>query len=136
MILRRILVTSVAACALLAGCGSPTGPAPSTSPPAPPAPSGAPAAAVELPWPARSDAEAAGLQEAADGGAQPWLLDPAEVARSYAAAALGWTDATATASDGSVEVTGPGGARHVLTVEQPGRTGAGGIWVVTADTPA
>lgn len=138
MILRRVLLTSVAACTLLAGCAgpAPSAPAPSTAPStAPTAPAGDGAAAVELPWPARSDAEAAGLQQAADGGAQPWLLDPAEVARSYAAAALGWADATATVTGGSVEVTGPGGRRHLLAVAQPGRTGPGGIWVVTADRP-
>lgn len=133
VILRRILVTSVAACALLAGCGSPAGP----PDPAPtPGTDEAAMAAVELPWPARSAAETAGLQQAADDGAQPWLLDPAEVGRSYAAAAWGWAEVTVTATGDSVEVTGPGGERHVLTVAQPGQTGPGGIWVVTAETPA
>ncbi|GAA3240489.1 hypothetical protein GCM10017691_42660 [Pseudonocardia petroleophila] len=138
MTLRSILGVSVAACALLAGCGSP---APAAPAPAPPAASSADAAAgtdaaVELPWPGRSAAESAGLQQAADDGAQPWLLDPAELARSYAAAAYGWDTVTATATGDSVEITGPGNVRHVLTVAQPGRTGTGGIWVVTADSPA
>lgn len=154
MNLRSILGASVAACALLAGCGSPAAaPASSaastptsaptsapasipTSAPSPGAPAAAPAPAVELPWPGRSAAEAAGLQQIVDDGAQPWLLDPAELARSYASAAYGWDTVTATATGDSVEVTGPGGVRHVLTVAQPDRTGPGGIWLVTADSPA
>lgn len=142
MTLRRLLVTSATACVLLAGCGSPTGSPAATVDPAAPAASGpasagpAVAPAVAVPWPARSAAESAGLQESVDDGAQPWLLDPAELARSYVAAAYGWVDATVTASSGSVDVTGPDGTRRVLTVTQPGRTGEDGIWVVTADEPA
>lgn len=143
MTLRRLLVTSATACVLLAGCGSPTGSPAATVAPAPPAASSpasagpAVAPAVAVPWPARSAAESVGLQESVDDGAQPWLLDPAELARSYVAAAYGWDDdATVTASSGSVEVTGPDGTRRALTVTQPGRTGEGGIWVVTADEPA
>lgn len=140
MTLRRLLVTSATACVLLAGCGSPTpaatlDPVPSPSgPPAVTEPAGAPA--VSTPWPARSAAESVGLQERVDDGAQPWLLDPAELARSYVAAAYGWDDATVTAGEGIVDITGPDGTRRVLTVAQPGRTGEGGIWVVTADDPA
>ncbi|QJY47576.1 hypothetical protein [Pseudonocardia broussonetiae] len=146
MTLRRLLVTSATACVLLAGCGSPT---PAATPDPVPPPSGVPAVtepavapAVAAPWPARSAAESVGLQESVDDGAQPWLLDPAELARSYVAAAYGWDDATVVAAGGgtagadTVDVTGPDGTRRVLTVAQPGRTGEGGIWVVTADDPA
>ncbi|MBW0117500.1 hypothetical protein [Pseudonocardia abyssalis] len=133
MTLRSILGVSVAACVLLAGCGSPA-PAASVDAAPPPVTADARAPAVDLPWPGRSAAESAGLQQAVDDGAQPWLLDPAELARSYASAAYGWDSVTATATGDSVELTGPGGVRRVLTVAQPGRTGSGGIWVVTADS--
>lgn len=142
MTLRRLLVTTATACVLLAGCGSPTGSPTAAVDPAPPAPSGpasagpAVAPAVAVPWPARSAAESVGLQESVDDGAQPWLLAPAELARSYVAAAYGWDDATVAAGEGTVDVTGPDGTRRVLTVTQPGRTGEGGIWVVTADEAA
>jgi hypothetical protein len=71
-----------------------------------------------------------------DGGAQPWLLDPAEVALSYATAAHGWTRATAQPHpDGHTVEVAEGGTRLTLTLTQPGRSGPGGIWVVTAESP-
>ena len=78
------------------------------------------------------------MQAGVDAGRQPWLLDPAEVALSFAAGELDWAGAEAyPRGDGrTVEVRGPGGAEVVLTVEQPGRTGERGIWVVTAARPA
>ena len=93
---------------------------------------------MELPWPAHSAADAAALQTAADSGSQPWLLDPSEVAISYAAAAHGWADAEAyPGPDGtSVDVRNPDGERLTLTLAQPARTGDTGIWVVTAERPA
>lgn len=130
MILRRTLLTALAATALLGGCAAPVPDAP-----APAAPD--PAPVVGLPWPARSAAEAAGLQQAVDSGAQPWLLDPAGLALSYAAAAYGWADAGTTVVDGeTVQITGADGEARTLTVAQPDRVGPGGIWVVTADDPA
>ncbi|MHA6781516.1 hypothetical protein ACVGOW_11050 [Pseudonocardia saturnea] len=133
MILRRTLLTALAATALLGGCAAPTPTAPTPTAPAPAVAD--PAPAVGLPWPARSAAEAAGLQQAVDGGAQPWLLDPAELALSYATAAHGWADAGITVDGETVQVTGPDGEARTLTVAQPDRVGPGGIWVVTADDP-
>jgi len=137
VILRRSLVTAAAGCALLGGCAAPAPASEDAGPPA--ATQAAPDGAVPLPWPAHSAAEAAGLQRRVDDGAQPWLLDPAEVALSYVAAAYGW-DAARTAlvpddavEDETVQVTGPDGALRTLTLRQPDRTGSGGIWVVTAD---
>ena len=128
MILRRTLLTALAATALLGGCAAPA--------PTAPAPEPATAPVVGLPWPARSAAEAAGLQQAVDGGAQPWLLDPAELALSYASAAHGWADAGITVDGETVQVTGPDGEARTLTVAQPDRVGPGGIWVITNDDPA
>lgn len=135
MILRRTLLTALAATALLGGCAAPapTAPAPEPAPAVVDPADTAPVAG--LPWPARSAAEAAGLQQAADGGAQPWLLDPAELALSYATAAHGWADAGITVDGETVQVTGPDGEARTLTVAQPDRVGPGGIWVVTADDP-
>jgi hypothetical protein len=140
----RLLLTGLLTAALATGCAAPVPPGAAPTPTAPTpaapggstpiAPGGSPASAVGLPWPARSAAEAAGLQGAADSGAQPWLLDPEETALSYAAAAFGWTTAgTERTGPGAVLVTGPGGVRRALTLVQPARTGPGGIWSVTAD---
>ena len=121
-----------------------TSPAPSPLPPlpgtaAPPAerPPGTDGA-VALPWPVSPGAETDAAQAAVDRGAQPWLLDPSEVALSYAQAAHGWTEAEAFPHDapGTVDVRDRGGERITLTLVQPGRTGPGGIWVVTADRPS
>jgi hypothetical protein len=139
---RRIALALVVACATLLPACSPSPPAPpppTTAPTAVPTtpPQGTPsasAAAVELPWPAAGDAAAA-LQEQVDAGSQPWLLDPAELARSFAATAYGWSEVTVEPDgDRTVEVRGPGGASAVLTLAQPVRSGPGGIWVVTAAT--
>jgi hypothetical protein len=140
---RRLVLALVVACAtLIPACSatpSPPAPSPPTTVPSEPTtpPQATPtpaAAAVELPWPAGGDAAVA-LQEQVDAGSQPWLLDPAELARSFAATAYGWSEVTVEPNDEkSVEVSGPGGGRAVLTVDQPVRSGPGGIWVVTAAT--
>jgi hypothetical protein len=135
------IVAGLLAGFLLAGCtltatpgtSAPagTGSAPTTSESAPPA------ADVVLPWPAATAAEAAGLQAEVDRGSQPWLLDPSEVAISYAAAAHDWPDAEAyPGPDGtSVDVRNADGERLTLSLAQPARTGDDGIWVVTAERP-
>jgi hypothetical protein len=123
---------------LLSGCALTT--APGTGAPAGPRPlpptSTAPAAAdVTLPWPAATAAEATTLQAQVDRGAQPWLLDPSEVAIAYAAAAHDWPHAEAyPGPDGtSVDVRNANGERIILSLAQPSRTGSDGIWVVTAE---
>lgn len=131
---------AVTAAVLLAGCGAPAAPpapggpatATTTTAATPGAPQPVPVA-PDLPWPAPDAAAVVALQEQVDAGSQPWLLDPAEVALSWAAAAYGWDGAAAAVPrPGTVEVTGPDGARAVLAVAQPDRTGPTGIWVVTA----
>jgi hypothetical protein len=111
------------------GSPAPTGPPPPTSTTAPTA------GAVSLPWPAADAAAATALQAEVDRGAQPWLLDPSEVAIAYAAAAHDWPDAEAyPGPDGtSVDVRNPDGERLTLSLEQPRRKGGDGIWVVTAE---
>lgn len=132
----RAAAVALLAGLLLAGCA---GAAPASSTAAAPGGASGPTAAepgqVELPWPAAGAADAAALQSEVDGGAQPWLLDPSAVALSYVAAAHDWTGAEASPGpDGTtVDVRGPGGDRLILTLAQPGRVGAGGIWVVTAE---
>ena len=119
--------------ALLTSCAAePTAPQSPATAAASPAPESS-APSVELPWPARTASDAAALQAAVDGGAQPWLLDPSEVAIAYAAAAHGWHDAEAyPGPDGTtVDVRNAEGARITLSLAQPGRTGDDGIWVVT-----
>ncbi|WP_219418170.1 hypothetical protein [Pseudonocardia nigra] len=135
----RFAATTFLACLLLAGCGTATEPATSGPSAAQAGPTSAQAAAeVELPWPATGAAEAAALQAEVDSGKQPWLLDPSEVAISYAAAAHDWTGAEAyPGPDGtSIDVRNADGERLTLTLAQPGRTGDDGIWVVTAEHPA
>jgi len=109
--------------AALVGCA----PA-ATTPPAP-----APATAVTLPWPAASAAQVASLQTAVDGGAQPWLLDPTQVALAYAAA-RGWPDPAAVDTTAAGVTIRSTTGTHALTLAQPGKTGTAGIWVVTADS--
>jgi len=76
------------------------------------------------------------LQQAVDQGHQPWRLDPAAVAQSFAAARFGWAGATAAPTDAdTVEVTDlASGAKASLEEAQPVRQGAGGIWVVVSGT--
>ena len=138
----RIATTALLAGLLLGGCTLATAPGPG-APPATllqpsteAAPSGEPAAAdVVLPWPAATSTAATALQADVDRGAQPWLLDPSEVAIAYAAAAHDWPDAEAyPGPDGtSVDVRNADGERVTLSLAQPGRSGADGIWVVTAE---
>jgi hypothetical protein len=127
---------------LLAGCtpastaGTSAPPEPRPLPPTSTAPSDSPAPArVALPWPAGTAADAAALQAEVDRGAQPWLLDPSEVAIAYATAAHDWPDAEAyPGPDGtSVDIRNGDGERITLTLAQPARTGDEGIWVVTAE---
>ena len=74
-------------------------------------------------------------ERSVDAGSEPWLLDPAEVAVSYATAAYGWTQAEAQPRpDGHTVDVAEGGRKLTLSLTQPGRAGAGGIWVVTGET--
>lgn len=128
VILRRLLLATLAG-AVLAGCAAPATPA---APPPPPVTGTAPASpAVTLPWP---DDDVPALQERVDDGSQPWLLDPSEVALAYAAAAYGWSSAqVVAAADGStVDVTGPRDERRTLSLT---RQGPDSVWLVTADAP-
>ena len=142
---------------LLTGCGTsaptPIGTAATPTDPPYPTASSAPAATpisalepdpraanlpddpVRLPWPAADPAAAAELQRSVDAGSEPWLLDPAEVAVSYATAAYGWTGAEAQPRpDGHTVDVAEGGQKLTVSLTQPGRAGAGGIWVVTAES--
>lgn len=164
-----LLITALLTC-LLAGCGTSvdgtpsatettasvdpttgatpttdaTTPSPAATRAAPPVPSKAPATVESgpvtlLPWPTAAPAR---LQAGVDGGAQPWLLDPADLADSYVAATYRWNAAVSTAKPGgtaastTVDVRNTDGTRRTLTVAQPGRKGQGGIWLVIADTKA
>jgi hypothetical protein len=90
---------------------------------------------VTMPWPASTADEAARLQSSVDGGAEPWLLDPTEVALSYVTAAHGWTGAQVRPrADGRTVDVQDGARTLVLSLNQPARTGADGIWVVTAES--
>jgi hypothetical protein len=119
----RLLLTLIAALALLTGCasGSPA--------PAPPqaAPTGTP-----LLWPVSTLEQAQTLQTEVDGGAQPWTLEPEEVAINYATATWGWTNPEpTTGTPGAVTLSDPQGTA-ALTLVQPVRAGTTGIWVVSA----
>lgn len=137
-----LAVTTLAGCTSAApgtpstGVGTPpVTPAPATAPPSAQAPPTAspPTADVTLPWPVSGEAAVAALQQGVDGGAQPWLLEPTEVALSYAAA-RGWTGAQAAANGADGVTVQSSVGTHALTLAQPGRKGTGGIWVVTSDS--
>lgn len=88
-------------------------------------------------WPVRDAASARSLQEQVDGGRQPWLLDPMEVATSYSGVALNYRNPTLfTISPGVIDVQ-DGATRNqaTVTLAQTVRKGDGGIWVVTDVRP-
>jgi hypothetical protein len=84
-------------------------------------------------WPVTEAAAAKQLQVDVDGGSQPWLLDPQEVALSYTSSVYGWTSPETTPGGaGTVQVQDAQGGRATVHLVQPVRAGAGGIWVVRA----
>ncbi|MFR9801055.1 hypothetical protein ACL02T_01990 [Pseudonocardia sp. RS010] len=108
--------------------------APQTTAPPTTVPQAAPAGTTLL-WPVTDLAAAQNLQDRVDGGAQPWLLDPEEVAISYATTTYGWTaPETSSTVPGSVDLSDPSGGTAHLTLVQPVRAGSTGIWVVSAAT--
>jgi hypothetical protein len=136
------LVSAGALVLLLVGCA---GAAPPAQQPAPPSPRPSAAAQTTVPqaaptgttllWPVTDIAAAQDLQTKVDGGAQPWTLDPEEVAVSYATSTYGWTDPEpTTTAPGSVDLTNPSGGTAHVTLVQPVRAGSTGIWVVSAAT--
>ncbi|RZT85079.1 hypothetical protein EV383_1943 [Pseudonocardia sediminis] len=84
-------------------------------------------------WPATDAASARTLQKQVDGGRDPWLLDPAEVATSYSGVALKYRDPSIfTIRPGVVDVQdGATRAKATITLAQTVRQGDGGIWLVT-----
>jgi len=81
-----------------------------------------------------SAAQAAQLQDAVDAGHQPWRLDQASVASSFAQGRFGWTDVdTMTVDPHTIEVTDrASGQRVVLQLRQPVRSGPDGVWIVVS----
>ncbi|MGY1670288.1 hypothetical protein [Geodermatophilus sp. SYSU D00710] len=131
--------------ALLGGCGGggddTTPPAatssttPSTTHPSPePSPTDeapddeAPPPGTAIPGEGLSAEQAEALQDAVDGGAQPWRTDVAAVAAAFVARELLWDDAdVALADPHTAEVTSPADGRIVaLELRQPVREGDGG----------
>lgn len=84
-------------------------------------------------WPATDAASAQDLQAQADGGGDPWLLDPEEVAISYAGSELGYRNPEVVVlAPGRVDLKdGRSPAQALVTLEQTVRSGPGGIWLVT-----
>lgn len=81
-----------------------------------------------------SVAELRELQAAVDEGHQPWRTDASAVAEVFAGVRFGWSAPRAVPLDPhTVEVTDPRtGSTVVFRLRQPVRTGATGIWTVTA----
>jgi hypothetical protein len=126
----RLLVILLAALAVLAGCAGSGETATRIETPQA-APTGTP-----LLWPVTSLEAAQTLQTEVDGGAQPWTLEPEEVAINYATATWGWTNPEPTSSTpGAVTLNDPQGTA-ALTLVQPVRAGATGVWVVSVATRA
>ncbi|MBC3191237.1 hypothetical protein H7X46_09210 [Pseudonocardia sp. C8] len=84
-------------------------------------------------WPAGDAATAQRMQQQADRGSDPWLLDPEEVTISYVGAELGFRDPTVTRLGTGIYAASDGrsAARVTVTLEQTVRKGPGGIWLVT-----
>lgn len=75
------------------------------------------------------------LQSAVDEGHQPWRLSPEDVAASCAFGSIG-ADVVAAGPDTYRVTDEATGEAFIVEVAQPVRQGSGGIWVVTAMTPA
>jgi hypothetical protein len=136
------LLTAAALAVLLGGCGGASPPTQeAAAPPAPQSvapqttvPQAAPTGTALL-WPVTDLAAAQELQTRVDNGAQPWTLDPEEVAISYATTTYGWTaPESESTAPGSVDLTDPSGGTAHVTLVQPVRAGSTGIWVVSAAT--
>lgn len=118
---------------------TPGGGHPSTRSPGPGAPGAGPRAGAVTGgkgtpiWPATDAAQAATLQKKVDGGGEPWLLDPTEVATSYAGVALHYRNPSVfTLRPGVIDVQdGAGPGKATLTLAQTVRRGDGGIWLIT-----
>ncbi|MEJ8279839.1 hypothetical protein [Pseudonocardia spirodelae] len=93
---------------------------------------GAAARAGSPMWPAGDIATARRMQQQADSGGDPWLLDPEEVTISYVGSELGYRDPAVTRLGNGVYAVrdGRSAQRATLTLTQPVRSGTGGIWVV------
>jgi hypothetical protein len=83
-------------------------------------------------WPLTTAEEAEHTQASVDEGHSPWMVDPATVVESFAAAELGWEEpvveplavATYRVTDSAT------GVAATVDVAQPAREGSGGIWAV------
>jgi hypothetical protein len=87
-------------------------------------------------WPVATRAQAIDLQQSADAGHQPWLLDPEQVAAAWARSELHISQPNVSrisATRYAVRVAA--NSETILTLAQPVRAGRGGIWIVTAATP-
>lgn len=84
-------------------------------------------------WPATDAGSATKLQQRVDAGGEPWLLDPTEVATSYAGVALKYRDPSVfPVRPGVVDVQdGATRGKATITLAQTVRQGDGGIWLVT-----
>ena len=84
-------------------------------------------------WPVTTRAQAIQLQQSADAGHQPWLLDPMQVAVAYARSVMHLSQPNVQKIGANLYnvYMSPGAQTH-LTVGQPVRTGSGGIWVVVS----
>jgi hypothetical protein len=100
--------------AVMAGCGTASGDAPTVS-----GQTGTPSAllAPGAVWPSRDGSALVALQDLADRGRRPDLLDPVAVARRYAAAAM--PGAAALTEAGSVPIIGPFTSTGPMTGEVP-----------------
>lgn len=90
-------------------------------------------------WPLTTQEEADSTQQSVDEGHSPWMLDPEAVITSYASTELGWEEDIVDVELGEPEggpvpylVTNTStGLVLNIEVDQPARSGDGGIWAVT-----
>jgi hypothetical protein len=84
-------------------------------------------------WPVRTLEQARVIQDGADAGHQPWLLSPALVSTSFAAAKYGLGDPVTRKVGPAAYEVGERNSEWVATLylAQPVRQGAGGVWVIT-----
>lgn len=99
---------------------------------------GTPAPTVSVDGGAFSRDRARALQDAVDGGSQPWRLDPIAVARAFVEGVPGWGGARLVPTGpATVEATAPGHRdAMLLRLGQPATVGPTGVWVVQDVRPS
>ena len=84
-------------------------------------------------WPFTSLRQAQAAQRAVAGGHQPWLLDPRQVANTFATSVLGWVHPTSRQTSPTTVLLSWSGNHDLVEAQlaQPVTRGPTGVWMIT-----